>query len=92
MKAVFGMLLFGGGAVLMFGLFSGKITFGSPGSSPTAGLPNKVTQPPQKKDKAGTPLPTPYQTDQNKTDCLKGGGIWYNGKCNHFVGGSQTGK
>lgn len=33
MKAVFGMLLIGGGIVLMVGLFSGKITFPLGGSS-----------------------------------------------------------
>lgn len=33
MRGVFGMLLIGGGIILMYGLFTGKITF--PGSSTT---------------------------------------------------------
>jgi len=36
MKAVAGMLLIGGGVILMYGLFSGKITFPLGGSTKSA--------------------------------------------------------
>lgn len=87
MRGVFGILLIGGGIVLMYGLFTGKINF--PGGTPSLGTGNILSSvatstgvypalpgqgcPPGSNIVAGACRPNPHN--------CKPGQVWFQNQC-----------
>ncbi len=86
MKGPFGMLLLGGGIILIYGLFTGKISFGGSGSStqPTSptlipGVPGTTAALPGTKCPPGTSnVAGSCRADPHKCGA---GSVWFQGKC-----------